>query len=375
MRLAIDVVGSYGRGVLRGVMAWAKTHDWQVGVRPGWSDHQPPAPEDWDADGLITQAATLGFDRRIARECKSRGVAVTNVSNIFGDSSLTSVLPDDAAVGRAAFEYLAGRGFRRFGFYGYRTPASFSARRRDAFAEAVRRAGGDWFEFDAGPNDAAGLRQWVRDLPEPAGVLCCNDRAAYDLLGECERAGVPVPTAVAVLGVDDDELTNTLVTPSLSSVTIPAVRIGFEAARLLDELMAGRSVSDGPLLLPPGAVVTRQSTDITAVEDRDVAAALTFIRAHVAEAFGVGDVADAVASSRRSLERRFRAALGLTVLDEVRRLRVERAKELLATTELAMPEIARASGFGDATRLGIVFRQLAGQPPTEYRRRVRPTAG
>ena len=372
--LAIDVVGSYGRGVLRGVMAFAKTHDWLVSVGTRWGDDRAPAPDEWDVDGMITQAMSKALDRRISGQCARRGVPVTNVSNMFGGSTLPSVLPDDEAVGRLAHAYLAGRGFTRFGFYGYLGPESYSQRRRDAFERAVVAAGGQWFECDAGRASPAEVRRWATGLPEPVGVLCCNDDAAYNFLAQCHRAGVSVPDDLAVLGVDDDELINTLVTPSLSSVTLPAARIGFEAAGLLHRLMSGEAVAPEPVLVPPGGVVTRQSTDITAVEDRDVAAALLFIRSHVAEAVGVDDVADAAATSRRSLERRFRAALGRTVLDEIRHLRVERAKELLANTELAMPQIARASGFGDATRLGIVFRQLTGQPPSEYRRRVRPTS-
>ncbi len=217
------------------------------------------------------------------------------------------------------------------------------------------------------------VRRWAQSLSTPVAVLCCNDRLAYDFLRECQRAGVAVPDDLAVLGVDDDELVNTLVSPSLSSITLPTNRIGFEAAKLLQHLMDGGEAPPEPTLFPPVGVVTRQSTGITAVDDRDVAAAIMFIRDHVADALGVEDIAAAVGTSRRSLERRFRVALGRTVLGQMRQRRVERAKELLATTELAMPAIARASGFGDATRLGIVFRQLTGIPPTDFRRRVRPS--
>ena len=376
--LAIDTVGSYGRGVLRGVMAWAKTHDWVVSVPPRRGYDEPPTSGEWEADGLITQVFTRAVDAVVADRSAALGVPVANVSNVAGGTTLPTVLPDDPAVGRVAHEYLAGRGFTRFAFYGYLTPGSYSERRRWGFRRAVEAGGGQWFERDAGEwaaggPDAAGLGRWVRSLPEPVGVLCCNDNTAYALLTACARAGVAVPDDLAVLGVDDDELVNTVVTPSLSSITLPAARIGFEAARLLDGMMAGAAPPTGPTLFPPGGVVTRQSTDVSAVEDRDVAAALVFIRAHAAEPIGVDDVAEASATSRRSLERRFRRSLGRTVLGEMRYLRVERAKQLLATTELTMPQVAAASGFGDATRLGIVFRQLTGQPPTEYRRRVRPT--
>ncbi len=135
--LAIDVAGSYGRGVLGGVMAWAKTHDWLVDIRLD----DAGLPDDWGVDGLIAQAITKPLDRRIARECRGRGVPVTNVSNMFGGSTLPSVLPDDEAVGRLAMQYLAGRGFKQFGFYGYRDRGSYSERRRQGFAAEVCAGG------------------------------------------------------------------------------------------------------------------------------------------------------------------------------------------------------------------------------------------
>ncbi len=369
--LAIDVTGSYGRGVLKGIMAFAKTRNWIVDIQ--LSDSDGARADEWNVDGVIAQAITRPLDRRIVKGCLKHKVPMTNVSNMFGGSVMPTVLPDDEAVGRLAADYFAGRGFTRFAFFGYRDRGSYSESRRHGFAQAVARKGGRLFDLDAGRAAPAQVGQWAKSLPVPVGVLCCNDRLAYDFLSECQRAGVAVPDDLAVLGVDDDELVNTLISPSLSSVTLPTNRIGFEAASLLQKLMDGHDAPTTPMLFPPVSVVTRQSTDITALEDRDVSAALLFIRKHVTEAIGVEDVVAAVAISRRSLERRFQAALGRSVLGEMRHRRVERAKELLAMTDLAMPAIARASGFGDATRLGIVFRQVTGQPPTEFRRQVRPS--
>ena len=111
------------------------------------------------------------------------------------------------------------------------------------------------------------------------------------------------------------------------------------------------------------------------VKDPDVVLAIRFIRENAARPIRVDDVIDQVPMSRRSIERRFRTALGRSISDEIRRAHVERAKQLLLETDLQMPELARAAGFGTATRLGIVFRQAVGMTPTEFRARARRGGG
>ena len=198
-----------------------------------------------------------------------------------------------------------------------------------------------------------------------------NDDWAHRVLIAAHRNNIKVPDEMAVMGVDDDELFNTLVTPSLSSIAIPAEQVGYEAAAMLDRIMDGHKPKRDPMLLQPVRVVARASTDVLTISDPEVVQALRFIRDHSSEPLQVDDVMDAVPMSRRSLERRFRTLVGHSISDEIRRAHVERAKQLLLSTDMAMPQIAAASGFTSGTRLGIVFLREVGEPPTEYRRRVR----
>jgi LacI family transcriptional regulator len=82
-------------------------------------------------------------------------------------------------------------------------------------------------------------------------------------------------------------------------------------------------------------------------------------------------IANAISVSRQRLERHFRRHLGRTVLEEIRRARVEVARRLLATTELALPEIAKLSGFTNSALLSVAFRREVGVPPGAYRRHAR----
>jgi LacI family transcriptional regulator len=115
--------------------------------------------------------------------------------------------------------------------------------------------------------------------------------------------------------------------------------------------------------------VARATTEVANVDDPDVARAVQFIKGSIARPIQVGDVLDHLSMSRRSLERRFRAAIGRSVATEIRRAHVERAKQLLTNTNLSIEEVARASGFSTVTLMGVVFRRHVGDSPSEFRRR------
>ena len=173
------------------------------------------------------------------------------------------------------------------------------------------------------------MRRWLTGLPRPVGILASHDPQAVELSELCRHSGLRVPEEVALVGVDNDDLLCELGAPSLTSVALPAERVGFEAARLLDCLLTRPRPRGRPggsaLLLPPQGVVTRVSTDVLAIDDAEVVATLRFIRQHAHESIQVKDVLDEVPVSRRTLERRVRAALGRGVWEEIRRAHLERA--------------------------------------------------
>jgi len=362
--LAIDPVGSYGRGVIRGIMNFCRSEpSWMIAVEPLWSFSKLPPVDEWDVDGVIVQTFSHEFEDQVLQS----GVPASNVSNLTRDAiRLPTVIPDDESVGRMAAEYLLSLGFRDLGFCWNKNTA-YGEIRLAAFRNHAAAAGAAVHEFDGAQN----LGEWIVALPKPAGVLGCNDDFAHRVLNEARRQGVKVPDEVAVLGVDDDELFNTLVTPSLSSIVLPAQQIGYQAAAKLDRLMRGERVDELVTRLPPVRVVARESTDVLSIPDADVVLALRFIREQGARPIQVDDVLDHVPLSRRSLERKFRRLVGHSISDEIRRAHLERAKQLLIQTDLTMPQIAATSGFTTATRLGIVFQRELKQTPTDFRRRVR----
>jgi LacI family transcriptional regulator len=199
--------------------------------------------------------------------------------------------------------------------------------------------------------------------------MACYDIRARHVLDACRRVGLAVPDQVAVVGVDNDEFLCNLSDPPLSSVAPDTRRTGYEAAALLDRLMSGREKSRGQsTFVQPLGVVARRSTDVLALADPDVSAAVRFIREHACDGIAVKDVLDEVPLSRRVLEGRFRKLFGRTPHDEIARVRFERVRRLLRETSLPLAEVAQRSGFRNAEYLATAFRREFAMSPNDYRR-------
>ena len=226
--------------------------------------------------------------------------------------------------------------------------------------------------------DRTKLVAMLTAVPKPAAIMCCNDISALEVLEQCRIDRTKVPDEIAVLGVDNDDLIQSLASPPLSSIGTATEQIGFEAGVLLERLMNQKGLRPvnapatlGAILIPPTGVITRRSTDLTAIADLEVAEALRFIREHATGPMGVEEVLKSVSVSRRQLERRFRANLGRSMLDEIRRCRVERARQLLLETDLTIPQVATASGFSSGSYLTVVFGQSTGETPGSFRKKFR----
>jgi LacI family transcriptional regulator len=159
--------------------------------------------------------------------------------------------------------------------------------------------------------------------------------------------------------------------PPLSSVEQGARAIGYQAAALLDRLMAGEKTPELRMQVEPEGLVTRRSSDFWAIADVYVSEALRFIREHACEGIQVADVVAAIAVSRSTLESHFRRAMGRTLHAEIQRVQIECARRLVATTELPLKEVAAAAGFSYVQHMTTLFRQHTGQTPAQYRKHSR----
>jgi LacI family transcriptional regulator len=215
----------------------------------------------------------------------------------------------------------------------------------------------------------AALQTWLQKLPKPIGILASHDIQGVQLSEYCNQLQLRVPDEVSIVGVDDDDLLCELARPSLSSVALPSERIGYQAAMLLFSLLHSKRRKTEAIVLPPGGVVVRQSSDLLSIPDPDVAEALRYIRSNCGRPIQVTDVLHAVSVSRRGLERRFRKCLNRSIFEEINRNHVERARQMLISTNHSMASIADKSGFRDSRHFSILFRKLMGATPTMYRAR------
>jgi LacI family transcriptional regulator len=360
VRLYADIVYAYSRGVLKGIADYSKIHR-------GWNfefDDRREAQIDWvGAAGII---ALFRRQDHIKQLMASRVPAVSIANHIHTD--LATVIPDDAAIGKMAAEYFLGRGYRNFAYVGF-NGRDYSSLRKTAYADRISESGlicSVFNHVDGEPTDPS-LCERLLLLPRPLAVFCCNDNCARKVVNKIAERQVQVPDEIAVLGVDNDEINCELSGVQLSSVRIDTETIGFEAAALLAKLMAGTAAPRSPILIPPLEVITRRSTDALALDDEEVQFAVRYIRDCGGRDIGVEHILKRTRMSRRSIEMKFRKALGRSPYQEIRRVQEERLRLLLAGIDRPIKEIADACGYKEVRHVGDFAEKRLGLTRKQYR--------
>jgi LacI family transcriptional regulator len=380
--LLVESTRAYGRGLLAGIASYLRDHgpwtvDWQERnlseAPPRWLHH-------WTGDGIIARVTT----RPLARAIRALRLPTVDLYGWLPGVDWPCLRANNARVARLAADHFLERGFRHLAYCGF-TGVNYSDERLRRFVRHVRQAGhvchvcpsprvrpsaGTTASEQQGVLYEADLADWLRGLPKPVGVLACNDVRGQQILNACRKRGLAVPDEVAVLGVDNNELLCSLSAPPLSSVDLSCERIGYEAAALLARLLAGRRAPARTTLIAPRGVVTRQSTDVLAIEDSEIAESVRLIRTQACNGLTVRHVLASCSLSCSSLERRFTHILGRTPKAEILRVKVQRVQELLAQTDLSLAAIASRTGFKYPEYMSFVFKQKTGLSPGRYRAQV-----
>ncbi|MDP6524291.1 MAG: DNA-binding transcriptional regulator [Kiritimatiellia bacterium] len=360
---------------LRGILDYARSHgNWTLVTVPENFSGSLRDLRRWKGDGAIASVKT----RQEAEIVSRLRIPVVGVSGVLEEGSLPRVLTDNRKIGRMGAAHLLDCGFRRLAFVG-RRGADDVANRRHGFREraATLKASVSTFmtpsftaTWKAWNTATARLEEFVNGLTPPVGIMACDDVRARMVLEACHAAGLRVPDDVAIIGVDNNEPVCEFCDPPLSSIERPDHEMGYEAAALLDRMMAGRKVAPvRDVLLQPKGIVKRRSTDVLAIENAHVRAAVEYIRDHANEVFGVERLTEVVPISRRWLETNFQNVMGCTLHQHICRVRVEKAKELLVLhPKQKLQDIAAACGFASPKRFRIVFQRLTGLTPAAYRK-------
>ena len=379
--LLLETSNAYSRGLLDGIIGFVQQHrGWSVYLPEQERGADPPEwLRRWKGDGIIARIET----HEIARAVAATKLPVVDVSAGRFIENIPWLETDDRRIAELAAEHLLERGFRNLAFCG--DPGfNWSKLREQSFEGCVRNFGAAYFchhsiaRTDARYSwnrDRRGLIQWLKKLPRPVGIMACYDIKAQQLLAICRDEDIAVPDEVAVIGVDNDRRLCELCDPPLSSVVPNAWKTGYEAAAVLDQLMRGEAVSCDGRLIPPLGVKTRHSTDVLAINDADIVAAIRIIRDQACNGLTVQQLMKQVPMSRRIFERRFQQLLGRTPHAEILRLRIDRCRQLLAETDLPLTEIARAAGFPHAEYLSVSFKRETGKTPSAFRTEHRSGSG
>ncbi|HWD18344.1 MAG TPA: DNA-binding transcriptional regulator [Verrucomicrobiae bacterium] len=377
--LLVESSRGYGRGVLWGVAKFVRQNDsWSIFFQDlNLCDDTPGWLKNWRGDGIISRLENRDVVQ-VIEQLKVPAVYLRHANPKLGKPG---ILADNTAISRLCGEHLKERGFRHFAFCGF-NGADYSDERRDSFVDFVRRAGfpchvytdsaplpkGDTAQYEGlGLKDGGEVANWIKKLPKPIGLMACNDMRGQQVLDACRATGVASPEEIAVIGVDNDDVLCNLSDPPLSSVVPNAERIGYEAAALLARMMAGAKIPAGEIFVAPSGIVTRRSTDVLAMEDRQIAAAARFIREHACDGIDVADVLRAAPMSRSTLDRRFLKLLGRSPKDEILRIRLDRVKQLLAETDFSLSIIAEKVGLAHVEHLSRIFKSRLKVTPSEYR--------
>ncbi len=322
-------------------------------------------------DGLVAEMPDLSTVRHIVPP-DFPAVIIPTEETVPG---YVNVMSDPGRTGIMAAEYFLKLGFKQIAFFGY-GPIYWSQQREQGFCRRLRQAGIEPIVVNqtqsghmiSWQDELEWIGKQLQNLPRPLAVWAWNDDLAEVVLEACRILDIVVPDEVSVLGCDNDELICNMCHPPLSSIGINFERAGYEMAELLDRQMAGLALDTNVIYVKPTVVMERQSTEIQAIYDREVAQAIRFIRQNAHKSIQVNDVVERIAVSRTVLYDRFRKVLGRSIHEEIKRTRVESIARALITTQAPIKQIALKLGFESESHLSRYFRDIKGLSPQAFRK-------
>ena len=363
--------------IYRGIAKFASEAGWHLSPYL-FSDRN--VPFNWPGDGAITSyGPTLG---KFIESLDMPKVDVT-ISKI--PQQIPRVVNDNEQIGKLAAKHFLKRGFSHFAFYDWPVVEVNMLRGRH-FRDALLEAGVEPENIHTIRQPGARLlRDWkaheqaildqINDLPRPLGVFTGQDNLGATLIEVCSHNGIHVPEEIAVLGVDNIEFLCDCLAVPMSSIDTRLEELGYQAANQLQRLMNGEIENDEPpLLVPPGQVVRRRSSEFLAVPHPGVSKALQFMRAEFGSPITLEDVCEQVGMSKRGLEKAFRTHLRRSPAAELRRIRIDHAKRMLTETDIKIEAIARDCGYCNSSNLSLAFKRDTEMSPRAYRRKFRAEA-
>jgi LacI family transcriptional regulator len=371
-------LGWYDYRLHRGLEKFALEHNWHLSSNFA---REKVIPWGWEGDGIL---AWLGAGDDLAEFVKDTAKPTVDFSFRRPHLRFARVLEDHAHAAQLAAEHFLSRGFTHFMFYSDEDNWSY-LERGEGFVSALRRAGHEceWLRWNLAPEHHIGREQWTRkrkwlavrlkQAPKALAVFAANDQHALEVLEACELARLAVPEQVAIVGAENYLLAPDVMRTPISSVDTNLETLGYTGAALLEDLMNGRKPPAHPIRVPAVGVITRKSSDLLAVKHKGIANSMRFIWEHFHEPIRVKDLLNVAGMSRRGLHKAFTENIGRTPGQELQRLRMEKAKRLLADSDHKIEVLASMCGYQSANTFSVAFKNATGMTLSRFRKTVART--
>jgi LacI family transcriptional regulator len=373
--LLLETSRAFGRQLIMGIARYSRLKGpWSFYKEPIDLKSSIPHLTSWKPDGIIMR------DTLITKELLSLEIpTILAIHNSSYPKDLPVIKTDSRSIAKMASEHFIEKGFKNLAFCGFDN-YDWSEERKSNFNRFNNEAGYKTHNYLSSEdvreqdweNEQQHVCRWVKDLPKPVGIFACNDDRGQHILEVCKLINLKVPEDVAVVGVDNDPMICEIGDPPLTSIALNVESAGFEAAKLLDHLIDKKKTIGNQIMVSPSHIVQRQSSDILAVDDTEVARAIQYIKNNARNKILVEDVVETTNISRRTLEKRFRKTIHRSIYNEIQQVRIELISKLLIETDLPISQIISLLNFTDVEHISRFFRKEKGIGLREFRKLHKP---
>ena len=369
--ILLETSRAFGRQLIIGIARYSRLYGpWSFYKEPIDLKSSIPHLTNWEPDGIIMR------DSLITKELlKLKIPTILAIHDSKYPKDLPVIKTDSYSIAKMASEHLLEKGLKNFAFCGFDN-YDWSKERRLYFSRFNSKAGYKTHIYiqpkrikkDDWQNELQHVSEWIKSLPKPVGIFACNDDRGQHILEVCKSINLNVPEDVAVIGVDNDPMVCEIGDPPLTSIALNVESAGYEAAKLLDQLIDKKKVGLRKMIVTPSHVVQRQSTDIFAVNDDEVATAIRYIKNNAKNKILVKDVVKATSISRRTLEKRFKKTIHRSIYREIQQVRIELISKLLVETDLSISQITSLFSFTGVEHISRYFKKEKGVGLREFRK-------
>lgn len=370
--LLIDCASEHDRKLLRGMMRYSKEHGpWlfhrlspDYRFSGGREEQALQFARSWKADAIIGR-----WDDAKLHLLEGLDLSVVLQNNRSRSSIFSNLTGDYDGIGKMAAQYFRKKLFTEYAFFGIKDIV-WSEERGEGYRREVENNNGRFHSYvePVSGDDREKIVEWLRSLPKPVALFCCDDEHALFITETCKIAGIRVPEDISILGVDDDDLLCSISDPTISSIKMDVENGGYTTCRLLHEQLSTGSKTPFNVFISPLVIKERNSTSTFNVSDPHVLKLIKTIEKDYCHELKMEDLLRSVPLSRRSIEMRFKKTTGYTIYQYLLSVRVDHLAYLLATTERPYLDIAYEVGFRELTNVSRTFRKFKGCTPLEYRK-------